>query len=67
MRGELETAFRGYAVVCCECAVVWWCCGEFHRFAEVVAAAATVVAGVAGDAGFQDDSVADFEVDGGSG
>lgn len=58
---ELETAFCGYAVVGSECAVVRWCRGESHPPTEVVAAVATMIAGVAGDAGLEGDSVSDGE------
>lgn len=61
MGWELETAFCRYAVVGGECSVVRWCCGKAHSPTEVVAAVATMITGVAGDAGLESDSVSDGE------
>lgn len=58
---ELEAAFCRHAVVGSECSVVWRCCGKAHSPTEVVAAVATMIAGVAGDAGLESDSVSDGE------
>lgn len=59
MRWEFETAFCRHAVVGSERSVVRWCCGEAHGLAEVVAAASTVIAGVAGNTGLESDTVSD--------
>lgn len=61
MGWELETAFCGHAVVGSECAVVRWRRGKAHPPTEVVAAVATMIASVAGDAGLESDSVSDGE------
>ena len=61
VRWELETAFCGYAVVGSESSVVRWCGGKSHTPTEIVAAVATMIAGVAGDARLESDSVSDGE------
>lgn len=61
MRWELETAFCRHAVVGSERSVIRGCCGEAHGLAEVVAAAPTVIACVAGDTGLECDTVSDGE------
>lgn len=58
---ELETAFCRHAVVCSESSVVWRCRGKPHSPTEVVAAIATVIAGVAGDSRLESDSISDGE------
>lgn len=61
VRWEFEAAFCRHAVVGSEGSVVWRCRGEAHSPAEVVAAVATVIAGVAGYAGLESDSISNGE------
>ena len=58
---ELEAAFCRHAVVGSERSVVRRCGGEAHSPAEVVTAVATMIAGVAGYAGLESDSVSNGE------
>jgi hypothetical protein len=54
---KLEAALSRNTIISGECSVIWGCCSEAHILAEVVAAVAAMIAGIAGNAWLESDTV----------